>query len=148
VKIRTFLWFGEGLTEALAFYAETFGDLFALHGTFDGEGEFTTAEFSIAGHEFVGMNSPGGPTFNDSISISVETDGQEETDRIWNAISTSGVESRCGWCRDKWGIAWQVIPKQMHEFVQHPDSDIAGYAWNALMQMNRIVIADLSKPSA
>lgn len=145
MRARTFLWFSDGLSEALAFYAGTFGDHFVLHGQHQGDDSFMTADFAIAGHEFVGMNIAGGPAFNDSVSISIETDGQEETDRIWDALTGSGTPGRCGWCKDKWGLSWQVSPKQMREWLEHPDPQTAEFAWTALRAMDKIIIADLVK---
>jgi 2-polyprenyl-6-hydroxyphenyl methylase/3-demethylubiquinone-9 3-methyltransferase len=147
VRVRTFLWFDDGLADALDFYARTFGDRFVLHGSHRGDDGFMTADFEIAGHEFIGMNIAGGPArFNESISISVETDGQEETDRIWEAITTTGEPGRCGWCKDQWGLSWQVSPRQMRDYLENSDPEISAYAWNALRAMDRIIIADLIRP--
>lgn len=149
MRIRTFLWFDSGLADALAFYADTFGERFQLQGSHQGDDGFMTADFSIAGHEFIGMNVAGSPArFNESISLSIETDGQEETDRIWDAITSNGEPGRCGWCKDQWGLSWQVSPRQMRDHLESSDPEAAAYAWAALREMDRIVIADLIRPSA
>ncbi len=89
------------------------------------------------------MNHPGGPAFNDSISISVQCDGQAETDRLWNAITKEGAPGQCGWCKDKWGLSWQITPIQLRDHVGNPDPKKAEYAWTALRGMTKIVIEDL-----
>lgn len=143
-KLRTFLWFPSDLDGALEFYKETFGDV-VIHGeNRRGEGApLFTADFSIYGHEFIGMAISGGPSFNDSISLSIECDGQEETDRLWNAITKEGKAGQCGWCVDKFGVSWQVSPKQMREHLGNPDPVKADYAMQAMRKMGKIVIRDL-----
>ena len=88
-QLRTFLWFNNNLEEALDFYSQTFGDQFVLQssGRPEADGKLMTAEFTIYGHQFVGMGWPGGPIFNPSISLSISCDGQEESDRLWDAIT-------------------------------------------------------------
>ena len=140
-KLKTFLWFDADLEEVVAFYTETFG--MTVHGSYRQEGRLFTADVSIYGHEFILMSSPGGPKFNDSISLSLNIDGQAETDRIWSAITAEGEENNCGWCRDKFGVAWQVSPIQMRDWLEHKDPEVSSYAWAALMKMKKIVIDDL-----
>lgn len=143
-ELRTFLWFGGHLDEALDFYKEVFDDV-VIHGVNrpDPDGPLFTADFSIYGHAFIGMNWPGGPEFNDSISMSLSCDGQEETDRLWDAITKEGTAGQCGWCKDKWGLSWQVSPRQMREHLENPDPIKAEYAMNALRNMGKIVLSDL-----
>ena len=92
--LKTFLWFQSDLEGALAFYKQTFGEAVVVREENRmGEGEpLFTADFTIFGHEFIGMCIDGGPKFNDSISLSIQCDGQEETDRIWKALTTEGEE--------------------------------------------------------
>lgn len=144
-RLRTFLWFKPGqLEEAVNFYQQTFGDVVVTELTRpEPTVPVTTAEFSIAGQNFVGMAFDGGPDFNDSISISVECDGQAETDRLWEAITREGEELMCGWCRDKWGLTWQISPKQMNDWLRHPDPAVSEYAWAAMGKMRKIIIDDL-----
>lgn len=146
VRIRTFLWFGGRLEEALDFYAATIGSLAIGEMNRGEDGTLFTADFSIAGHEFVGMNFSGGPTFNDAISISIECDGQDETDRLWSAFTDRGTAGRCGWLVDEFGLSWQISPRQMRNYLGDPDPERAAYAWDALRDMGKIVIADLVKP--
>lgn len=143
--LRTFLWYNNNLEEALSFYAETFGDGFLLHSSSrpEANGKLMTAEFSIYGHELIGMGWPGGPEFNPSISLSISCDGQEETDRLWHAITKNGSEGQCGWCVDAFGVSWQVSPKQMHDHLGNPDPTKSAYAWAAMREMRKIIIDDL-----
>ena len=141
-SLKTFLWFGGGLEEALDFYRETFRDV-QINSTNRMNGTLFTADFSIFGHEFIGMNWAGGPEFNDSISLSLNVDGQAEVDRLWDAITKEGSEGQCGWCKDKWGLTWQVSPKEMRIWLENPDEEIRNYANNALRGMKKIVIDDL-----
>lgn len=141
--LRTFLWFDGDLEEALEFYAATFTD-FVLHssGRPEANGKLMTADFAIHGHEFIGMGWPGGPKFNDAISLSLNVDGQDEVDRLWDAITKDGEAGQCGWCKDPFGVSWQVTPIQMREHTGNPDPSKAAYAWAALRKMTKIVIAD------
>ena len=142
--LKTFLWFNNNLEEALDFYKETFGDVI-VHSSSrpEANGKLMTAEFSIFGHEFIAMGWPGGPTFNPSISLAISCDGQEETDRLWSAITKEGTEGQCGWCTDQFGLSWQIIPTQFGEHVGNPDPEKSAYAWQAMRSMTKIIIADL-----
>ena len=144
-ELKTFLWFGGGLEEALAFYQSTFDDVQIHSMNRNPEGVLFTADFSMFGQEFIGMNWAGGPAFNDSISLSVNVDGQAEVDRIWSAITAEGREGQCGWCYDKWGLTWQVSPFQMRDWLMHPDVEVRGYADQQLRKMTKIVIEDLHR---
>lgn len=95
------------------------------------------------GHEFIGLNWPGGPEFNDSISLSLNVDGQDEVDRLWDAFTERGEAGQCGWLKDQWGLSWQVSPIQMRDYLSDPDPAKAAYAMNAMRQMGKIVIRDL-----
>lgn len=143
-RLKTFLWFPGNMEAALKFYTDTFTD-FVLHSENRAtpDGSLFTADFSIYGHEFIGMNWPGGDTFNEAISLSLNVDGQEEVDRLWSAITSKGKEGRCGWCTDEFGVTWQVSPIQMREHLENPDRAKAEFANHALMKMTKIVIEDL-----
>ncbi|MEN9608350.1 MAG: hypothetical protein RLZZ06_281 [Actinomycetota bacterium] len=141
--LKTFLWFPGNMQEALDFYVAELGAV--IHGENRPGGKLFTADFSIAGHSFLGMNWPGGPDFNDSISLSLNVDGQEDVDRYWDAITREGEPGQCGWCKDKWGVTWQVSPIQMRDYLESPDPEVATYANEALMKMSKIVIADFVK---
>ena len=141
--LKTFLWFGGELDDALDFYSSTFTDVVVHNKDYLDSGELFTADFAIYGHEFIGLNWGGGPSFNDAISLSLNVDGQDEVDRLWAAITADGSEGQCGWCHDKWGVTWQVSPIQMRTWLAPSDPDVRAYANQALRSMTKIVIDDL-----
>jgi 2-polyprenyl-6-hydroxyphenyl methylase/3-demethylubiquinone-9 3-methyltransferase len=101
-----------------------------------------TVDFTVMGIPCVGLN--GGPAFkhNEAFSFQVATDDQAETDRLWNAIvGNGGQESACGWCKDKWGLSWQISPRVLTSAVTHPDQAVAKRAFDAMMTMHKIDIA-------
>ena len=143
------LWY-DGTAEAAAnSYAETFPDssvgaVLRAPGDFPSgkEGDVLTVEFTVMGIPCLGLN--GGPTFkhNEAFSFQVATDDQAETDRYWNAIvSNGGEESACGWCKDKWGISWQITPVALMKAITDADPAAAKRAFEAMMQMKKIDIA-------
>lgn len=141
-ELKTFLWFGGQLEEALDFYRATFIDV-KINSMNRVDGKLFTADFAIFGHEFIGMNWAGGPEFNDSISLSLNVDSQAEVDRLWAAITENGSEGQCGWCKDAWGLSWQVSPKDMRIWLEHEDSTVRAFANNALRGMKKIVLDQL-----
>ena len=145
-QLKTFLWFPGNMDEALAFYQEHMDVVIQSENRPSPETPRFTATFTIYGHEFIGLNWPGGPEFNDSISLSVNVDGQEEVDRLWNAITEKGQAGQCGWCKDAWGVSWQITPIQMGDHLENPDREKANYAMEQLRKMTKIVIADFIQP--
>ena len=143
-RLKTFLWFPGNMDAALEFYGQTFTD-FVIHSENRPEpgGPRFTADFSIYGHEFIGMNWPGGDPFNNALSLSLNVDGQDEVDRLWDAITAKGKPGMCGWCTDEFGITWQVSPIQMREHLENLDRAKAEYANQALRKMSKIIIRDL-----
>jgi len=143
------LWYDGGAEEAARFYAETFPDstVNAVHkapGDYPSgkEGDVITVEFTVMGIPCLGLN--GGPMFqhNEAFSFQVATDDQEETDRYWNAIvGHDGQESACGWCKDKWGINWQITPTALTDAITDSDPAAAKRAFEAMMTMKKIDIA-------
>jgi predicted 3-demethylubiquinone-9 3-methyltransferase (glyoxalase superfamily) len=109
----------------------------------DPDGPIFTADFSIFGHDLIGMNWAGGPHFNESISLSIQCDGQKEIDRLWKAITKEGQEGQCGWCKDKWGLSWQVTPFELGGYLGNADPVLSHYANQAFRKMKKIVIRDL-----
>jgi len=148
-KNRVCLWYDKDAEEAAKFYAATFPDssigaVFRAPGDYPGgeEGNVLTVEFTVAGIPCVGLN--GGPAFTQSeaFSFQILTEDQEETDRLWNAIvSNGGTESACGWCKDRWGLSWQITPRALIEAVSSPDRAAARRAYETMMTMGKIDIA-------
>ncbi|MFO0939136.1 MAG: VOC family protein [Pirellulales bacterium] len=143
------LWFNGDAEEAAQFYAATFPDshVSAVHRAPSDypsgkKGDVLTVEFTVAGIPCLGLN--GGPAFkhSEAFSFQIATDDQAETDRYWDAIiSHGGQVSGCGWCKDKWGLSWQITPRVLSEAVTHPDATIAKRAFEAMMTMSKIDIA-------
>lgn len=105
-------------------------------------GEELVVQFTLAGQSFVGLN--GGPIFphTEAVSFMIHTDDQAETDRLWNAIvGNGGTESACGWCKDRWGVNWQITPRRLMEFHDDPNPARARAAFEAMMTMQKIDIA-------
>ncbi|HYD93424.1 MAG TPA: VOC family protein [Candidatus Paceibacterota bacterium] len=142
------LWFEKDALAAAEFYAATFpdskvGSIFYAPSDFpDGKaGDILTVEFTVCGVPCVGLN--GGPTFKQSeaFSFQIATDDQEETDRYWNAIvENGGQESACGWCKDRWGVSWQITPRVLLEALAVGGEE-AKRAFNAMMTMQKIDVA-------
>ena len=143
------LWFDGAALEAAQFYAATFPDsaITAVHaapGDYPAgkEGDVITVEFTVMGIPCLGLN--GGPAFkhNEAFSFQVATNDQAETDRYWNAIvGNGGEESACGWCKDKWGLSWQITPVVLTQAITDPDPAVAKRAFDAMMQMKKIDVA-------
>ena len=143
------LWYDHDAEEAARFYAETFPDssvgaIVLAPGDYPSgkKGDVITVNFTVLGIPCIGLN--GGPEFkhNEAFSFQVATQDQEETDRYWNAIvNNSGQESECGWCKDKWGISWQIIPMALLEASYSPDPVVAKRAFDAMLKMKKIDVA-------
>ena len=149
-KATICLWFDKDAREAAEFYAATFPDsaVGAVHNApadFPGgkQGDELTVEFTVLGINCIGLN--GGPIFphSEAFSFQVATDSQEETDRYWNAIvGNGGAESACGWCKDKWGLNWQITPRVLTEAMAQ-GGDVARRAFEAMMPMTKIDVAKI-----
>ncbi len=145
------LWFDRTAEDAARFYAKTFPDsavgaVMRAPGEFPSgkQGDVLTVEFTVCGIPCVGLN--GGPHFkhNEAFSFQIATDDQAETDRLWNAIvGNGGQESECGWCKDKWGVSWQITPRVLLDAVTDPDPKAAKRAFDAMMTMKKIDIAKI-----
>lgn len=143
------LWYDDGAEDAARFYAETFpgsavGAVHRAPGDYPSgrEGDVLTVEFTVLGVSCLGLN--GGPAFkhSEAFSFQVATEDQAETDRYWNAIvGNGGQESECGWCKDRWGISWQITPVALTKAFTSPDRAAAKRAFDAMMTMRKIDIA-------
>ena len=143
------LWYNGTAEEAAKFYAETFPNS-AVTGVHRAPGDFPTGkqgqvltvEFTVVGVPCMGLN--GGPMFKhtEAFSFQIHTEDQAETDRYWNAIvNNGGTESDCGWCKDKWGLSWQITPRVLLDAMTNPDKAAAKRAFDAMMTMKKIDVA-------
>jgi len=143
------LWFNGDAEEAARFYARTFPDssvgaIFRAPSDYHSgkKGDVLTVDFVVMGIPCLGLN--GGPQFRqtEAFSFQVATADQAETDRYWNAIvGNGGQESMCGWCKDRWGVSWQITPTALTQGIFHPDPAAARRAFEAMMQMRKIDVA-------
>lgn len=151
-KIQPCLWFNSDAEEAARFYADTFPDSYIQHiarapgdypsGT---QGDVLVVTMTILGMPFMLLN--GGPefTFDEAVSFQVATEDQAETDRYWNAItSNGGKESACGWCKDRFGLSWQITPKRLTDLMAEKSPAKSKAAFDAMMTMKKIDIAALN----
>ena len=143
------LWYNGTAAEAAQFYADTFPDsaVNRIHrapadSPSGKAGDVLTVEFTVMGIPCLGLN--GGPAFthNEAFSFQVATDDQAETDRLWNAIvGNGGQESACGWCKDRWGLSWQITPRVLTDGIADPDPAVAQRVFAAMMTMGKIDVA-------
>lgn len=143
------LWYDGTALEAAQFYAQTFPDsqvgaVRRAPSDFPSgkAGDVLVVEFTVCGVPCIGLN--GGPAFkhSEAFSFQIATDDQAETDRLWDAIvGNGGQESACGWCRDKWGLSWQITPRTLTEGMADPDPAVARRVFEAMMTMGKIDVA-------
>ena len=143
------LWFDGAAEQAAAFYAATFpdsavGTIHRAPGDYPAgkAGDVLTVEFTVCGMPCIGLN--GGPEFkhSEAFSFQIATDDQAETDRLWNAVvGNGGQESQCGWCKDRWGLSWQITPRALIDALADPDPAAAKRAFEVMMTMGKIDIA-------
>jgi predicted 3-demethylubiquinone-9 3-methyltransferase (glyoxalase superfamily) len=155
-KIIPCLWFNHDGEEAANFYVGLLPDsridriVPAATDTPSGpRGYPMIVEFTLAGRPYVALN--GGPMFkhSEAVSFMIMTEDQDEADRLWNAIvGNGGEESVCGWCKDKWGVSWQVTPRRLLALTTHEDPAVAKRAMDAMMEMRKIDIAAIERAAA
>ena len=150
-KVTTCLWFDGNAEEAARFYTSIFPnsgidrvDSSPADTPSGPEGSVLTVNFTLDGRSFIGLN--GGPDFKftEAISFSVDCDGQLEVDRYWDALQADGGEpSVCGWLKDRFGVSWQVVPRQLNEMLNSSDRPAAARAMEAMLQMTKIDVREL-----
>ncbi|HEX7437696.1 MAG TPA: VOC family protein [Caldimonas sp.] len=143
------LWYDHDAEDAAKFYAATFPDskVGAVRRApadypSGKKGDVLTVEFTVAGIPCIGLN--GGPAFkhSEAFSFQIATDDQAETDRLWNAIvNNGGQESACGWCKDRWGLSWQITPRALTAGMADPDPAVNKRVFEAMMKMKKIDVA-------
>ena len=151
--LTTYLWFDTEALEAAKFYVDLFpgsrlGDVSYYQA--DAQmpaGTVLTVEFELFGRPFAALN--GGPGFphSEAVGFQVHCETQNDVDRIWNTIVDSGgAASQCGWCKDRWGVSWQIVPSALERALKGLDGYDSDYAFKAMMRMSKIIVADL-KPA-
>lgn len=154
-RITPCLWFDKQAEEAANFYVSLFPNSKITNISHYGkegfevhqmpEGRVLVAQFELNGQEFMALNA--GPVFKftEAVSFVVSCENQEEVDRFWNALSAVKESEQCGWLKDKYGLSWQIIPKQLDEMISDPDPVKSGRVMTAMLQMKKIDIAALKK---
>lgn len=158
-KITPSLWFDSNAEEAMNYYVSVFKDARIVtikrypEGITEGPmagmgGKVLYGEFELNGQKFVCLD--GGPIFkfNEAISLMVDCEDQTEVDYFWEKLSAVPESEQCGWCKDKFGLSWQIIPRRMGELLNDPDQEKSGRAMQAMLKMKKIVVADLEKAFA
>jgi predicted 3-demethylubiquinone-9 3-methyltransferase (glyoxalase superfamily) len=145
-KITPFLWFDTQAEEAMNFYVSLFKNSKVNNVSRGPDEKAFTVSFELDGQEFMGLNAGPQFKFNEAISMYVNCENQAEVDYFWNAlIADGGEESMCGWLKDKYGLSWQIIPKQLGELMGDLDPVKAKRVTDAMLKMQKIIVADLKK---
>ena len=152
-KVTTFLWYDTQAEEAANLYTSLIPNSRVLDVTrFQNagpSGDVTIVTFELAGIEHVAMNAGPEFKFNESISLQVYCDSQEEVDKYWNTLTADGgEESMCGWLKDKFGLSWQIVPVRLNELLADPDAERSQRAMQAMLQMRKLDIARLEAAAA
>ncbi len=155
-KITTHLWFDKNAEEAMNYYTSAFKNSKIIDITYYPEnseiehlkgmnGKVLHGVFELEGQRFFCLD--GGPLFkfNESFSLYVEVESQDELDALWDKLSAVPESEQCGWCKDKFGLSWQIIPKRLGELMNDPDKEKAGRVMEAFMKMHKIDISELEK---
>ena len=143
-KITPFLWFDTQAEEAMRFYVSLFKNSKVLGVSRGPDGKAFTVSFELDGQEFMGLNAGPQYKFSEAFSMFVNCEDQAEVDQLWSKLTADGgEESMCGWLKDKFGLSWQIIPKQLGQLMGDPDPVKAGRVMEAMLKMRKIVVADL-----
>jgi predicted 3-demethylubiquinone-9 3-methyltransferase (glyoxalase superfamily) len=145
-KITPFLWFDTQAEEAMNFYVSLFKNSKVYNISRSPSGQAFTVAFALDGQDFIALNAGPQFKFNEAVSMFVNCEDQAEVDYFWNALTANGgEESMCGWLKDKYGLSWQIVPKQLGELMNDPDPEKSGRVMDAMLNMKKIIIADLQK---
>jgi predicted 3-demethylubiquinone-9 3-methyltransferase (glyoxalase superfamily) len=145
-KVTPFLWFDTQAEEAMNFYCAVFKNAKVGEISRGPDGKAFTVNFQLEGQDFIALNAGPMFKFNESISMFVSCEDQAEVDYFWNKLTADGgEESMCGWLKDKYGLSWQIVPKQLGDYIGGPDPVKAQRGMQAMLQMHKLVIADLKK---
>lgn len=147
------LWYNGDAEEAARFYAQTFPDsavgrIMRAPGDYPAgkQGNVLTVEFTVCGIPCLGLNGGPGVPHTDAFSFQISTETQAETDKYWDAIvNNGGTTSACGWCKDKWGLSWQITPRVLIDAITNPDPNVSQRAFSAMMDMVKIDIATIER---
>ncbi len=153
---RICLWYDGSAVAAANFYAKTFADsgvgsiTRAPGNTPEGkQADVLMVEFTVAGIQCVGLNGGSQVKHNEAFSFQISTDDQNETDRLWNAIvGNGGEEGSCGWCKDRWGVSWQIVPRALTLALADTNKGAAKRVYDAMMNMKKIDIATIEAARA
>ncbi len=145
-KITPFLWFDTQAEEAMNFYVSLFKNSKVNNISRGPDGRAFIVSFELDGQEFMGLNAGPQFKFNEAVSMYVDCADQAEVDHFWNAlIADGGEESQCGWLKDKYGLSWQIVPRQLTELMGDPDPVKSQRVMDAMLKMQKIIVADLQK---
>lgn len=136
------LWFNQNIEDAMKLYTETFPDS-SIDEVTHYDGKVFSAEFTVAGQKFIGINAGPEFSFTEAVSFTVTCASQDEVDYYWDTLTAGGEESRCGWLKDRFGLSRQIVPTRLHELISDPDPVRAKGAVDAMMTMGKLIIADL-----
>jgi predicted 3-demethylubiquinone-9 3-methyltransferase (glyoxalase superfamily) len=153
-KITTFLTYDGRAEEAVELYTSVFPNSRILSKSYYGDagpgdpGSVMSLNFELAGQEFVALNAGPQFSFAPGISLFVSCETQEEVDELWEKLSEGGEKGPCGWLTDKFGVSWQIVPRQLGELLSDPDREKAGRVMNAMLGMRKLEIAGLEEAAA
>ena len=143
-KITPFLWFDTQAEEAMNFYVSLFKNSKVNNVSRGPDGNAFIVSFELDGQEFMGLNAGPQFKFNEAVSMFVNCEDQAEVDYFWNALTANGgEESMCGWLKDRFGLSWQIVPKQLGQLMGDPDPVKAGRVMEAMLKMQKILVAAL-----
>jgi predicted 3-demethylubiquinone-9 3-methyltransferase (glyoxalase superfamily) len=138
------LWFDGQAQEAAELYTSLFEDSRILKSTYRPDGSVFTVEFELKGYKYTALNGGDYFKFSEAVSVMVMCEDQAEVDKYWDALtSDGGVAGNCGWLKDKFGLSWQVIPKQLNVSLNHPDPAKAKAAMDVMMRMSKLIVSEL-----